>query len=90
MLRFFRTGDGTLARFNGCGPTPTDALATVLAYDDVEGSPVRSAVNSGYVQPRLRHDAAHLRHGTRRRLLWLSYDAQAGFLSFEIASATRR
>jgi uncharacterized heparinase superfamily protein len=46
MLRFFRIGDGTLARFNGCGPTPTDALATVLAYDDVEGSHVRSAVNS--------------------------------------------
>ena len=22
MLRFFRTGDGTLARFNGAGPTP--------------------------------------------------------------------
>ena len=41
MLRFFRTADGTLARFNGAGPTPTDALATVLAYDDVEGKPVR-------------------------------------------------
>ena len=50
MLRFFRTGDGTLARFNGAGPTPTDALATVLAYDDVEGAPVRSATNSGYVR----------------------------------------
>ena len=50
MLRFFRTGDGTLARFNGVGPTPTDALATVLAYDDVEGAPVRSATNSGYVR----------------------------------------
>ena len=50
MLRFFRTGDGTLARFNGAGPTPTDALATVLAYDDVEGAPVRAATNSGYVR----------------------------------------
>ena len=50
MLRFFRTGDGTLARFNGGGPTPTDALATVLAYDDVEGAPVRAATNSGYVR----------------------------------------
>ena len=63
MLRFFRIGDGTLARFNGCGPTPTDALATVLAYDDVEGSHVRSAVNSAYVRLNCGTMAAHLRHG---------------------------
>ena len=42
-------------------------------------------MNSGYVQPRLRHDAAHLRHGTGAGAS-LSYDAHAGFLSFEIAS----
>ena len=85
MLRFFRIGDGTLARFNGCGPTPTDALATVLAYDDVEGSHVRSAVNSAYVR---------LNCGTMQLICdmgpapasSLSADAQAGFLSFEIAS----
>jgi uncharacterized heparinase superfamily protein len=50
MLRFFRLGDGALARFNGCGATPTDALATVLAYDDIEGAPLRAAANSGYVR----------------------------------------
>ena len=50
MLRFFRLGDGSMARFNGAGPTPTDALATVRAYDDIEGAPVRSAANSGYVR----------------------------------------
>ncbi len=85
MLRFFRIGDGTLARFNGCGPTATDALATVLAYDDVEGSPVRSAVNSAYVR---------LNCGTMQLICdmgpapapSLSTNAQAGFLSFEIAS----
>jgi uncharacterized heparinase superfamily protein len=85
MLRFFRIGDGTLARFNGCGPTPTDALATVLAYDDVEGSHVRSAVNSAYVR---------LNCGTMQLIcdmgpapaVSLSYNAQAGFLSFEMAS----
>jgi uncharacterized heparinase superfamily protein len=85
MLRFFRIGDGKLARFNGCGPTPTDALATVLAYDDVEGSHVRSAVNSAYVR---------LNCGTMALICdmgpapapSLSMNAQAGFLSFEIAS----
>ncbi len=34
MLRFMRLGDGSVARFNGMGPTPLDHLATTLAYDD--------------------------------------------------------
>jgi uncharacterized heparinase superfamily protein len=69
MLRFFRTGDGTLARFNGAGPTQTDALATVLAYDDVEGKPVRAATNSGYVRAGMRADRADLRYRARARAL---------------------
>ena len=85
MLRFFRTGDGTLARFNGAGPTPTDALATVLAYDDIEGTPVRTAANSGYVR---------LEIGTTLIICDLagapttsvSSMAHAGFLSFEMSS----
>ena len=85
MLRFFRTGDGTLARFNGCGPTPTDALATVLAYDDIEGSPVRTAANSGYVRLEcgstlILADIGLLPPGS------LSTTAHAGFLSFEMSS----
>src|SRR5262252_3804350 len=39
MLRFFRHGDGNFAPFNGMGPTPTDLLATILAYDDARGAP---------------------------------------------------
>jgi uncharacterized heparinase superfamily protein len=83
MLRFFRTGDGTLARFNGAGPTQTDALATVLAYDDVEGAPVREAASSGYVR---------LACGPTTLICDLapassvSTTAHAGFLSFEISS----
>jgi uncharacterized heparinase superfamily protein len=85
MLRFFRTGDGTLARFNGTGPTPTDALATVLAYDDIEGAPVRTATNSGYVR---------IECGSTLILCdlacapspALSTNAHAGFLSFEMSS----
>jgi uncharacterized heparinase superfamily protein len=50
MVRFFRLGDGTIAHFNGGGPTATDALATVLAYDDTEGAPLTAAPNSGYVR----------------------------------------
>ena len=41
MVRFFRLGDGTMVRFNGGGATATDSLATVLAYDDTGGAPLR-------------------------------------------------
>ena len=34
MLRFLRLGDGSLAHFNGMGPTLLDQVSTVLAYDD--------------------------------------------------------
>src|SRR5262249_58778882 len=50
MVRFFRLGDGTMARFNGSGATATDALATVLAYDDPGGAPLRPPPNSRYVR----------------------------------------
>lgn len=85
MLRFFRTGDGTLARFNGSGPTPTDALATVLAYDDVEGTPVRSAANSGYVRLDCGSTLFVCDMGPAPASS-LSTNAHAGFLSFEMSS----
>ncbi len=34
MLRFLRLDDGSLAHFNGMGPTLVDQVSTVLAYDD--------------------------------------------------------
>jgi len=85
MLRFFRTGDGTLARFNGAGPTQTDALATVLAYDDVEGKPVRGATNSGYVRLECGPTLLICDVGAAPAPS-LSGDAHAGFLSFELSS----
>jgi len=48
MLRFFRLGDGTFARFNGMGATPHGLLATVLSYDDARGAPPLNASHSGY------------------------------------------
>ena len=86
MLRFFRTGDGTLARFNGAGPTPTDALATVLAYDDVEGTPVRSAASSGYVRLECGPTVLICDIGPAPAPS-LSTNAHAGFFSFEMSSA---
>jgi uncharacterized heparinase superfamily protein len=86
MLRFFRTGDGTLARFNGAGLTQTDALATVLAYDDVEGTPVRAATNSGYVRLECGPTVLICDIGPAPATS-LSTNAHAGFLSFEMSSA---
>jgi len=85
MLRFFRLGDGTLARFNGAGPTPTDALATVLAYDDVEGAPVRTASNSGYVRVECGTTLIICDLGPPP-VASLTTRAHAGFLSFEMSS----
>ncbi len=85
MLRFFRLGDGAMARFNGSGPTPTDALATVLAYDDIEGSPVRTASNSGYLRLECGSTLIVCDIGPPP-VSALSTEAHAGFMSFELSS----
>ena len=48
MLRFFRHGDGTIALFNGMSGTPSDLLATLLAYDDTHGTPMASMPHTGF------------------------------------------
>ena len=85
MLRFFRTSDGTLTRFNGAGPTPTDALATALAYDDVKGAPVRYAANSAYARLECGSTLFICDIGPTPAAS-LSMTAHAGFLSFEMSS----
>lgn len=85
MLRFFRLGDGAMARFNGAGPTPTDALATVRAYDDIKGAPVRSAANSGYVRVEVGNTLILCDFGPPP-VTSLTATAHAGFLSFEMSS----
>lgn len=48
MIRFLQLGDGTIARFNGMGPTPIDQVATALVYDGSRGQPGPSARQSRY------------------------------------------
>ena len=50
MIRFFRLGDSSLARFNGASTTPTDALATLLAYDERNRPFDAHAKDSGYTR----------------------------------------
>jgi uncharacterized heparinase superfamily protein len=85
MVRFFRLGDGTMVRFNGGGATATDSLATVLAYDDTGGAPLRSAPNSGYVRME-RKSMLIISDVAAAPLASLSIGAHAGCLSFEMSS----
>ena len=84
MVRFFRLGDGTMARFNGSGATPTDSLATVLAYDDTEGAPLRAAPNSGYARMQ-RGATLIIADIAAAPAASLSTSAHAGCLSFEMS-----
>jgi uncharacterized heparinase superfamily protein len=89
MLRFFRHGDGTIALFNGMSGTPSDLLATLLAYDDTRGTPMASMPHSGFQ----RLDA-----GTTTVIIdtgppppsSVSNEAHAGCLSFELSSGVSR
>ena len=89
MLRFFRHGDGTFALFNGMSGTPSDLLATLLAYDDTHGTPMLNMPHTGYQ----RLDA-----GAMTVIIdtgpppppSVSHDAHAGCLSFELSSGPSR
>jgi len=89
MLRFFRHGDGNFAMFNGMGPTPTDLLTTVLAYDDAHGTPVSNAPHSGYQRIEAGNTLILVDTG-RPPALAASQEAHAGCLSFELSNRNFR
>jgi uncharacterized heparinase superfamily protein len=89
MLRFFRHGDGNFALFNGMGPTRTDLLTTILAYDDARGAPLANAPHSGY--QRLERAGTLLVIDTGRvPPMAVSQEAHAGCLSFELSARHSR
>ncbi|WP_181701279.1 heparinase II/III family protein [Chthonobacter albigriseus] len=89
MLRFFRHSDGTFAHFNGMGSTPADLLATVLAYDDIRGTPVKNASHSGY--QRIDHGGTVVLMDTGGvPPLGMSRTAHAGCLAFELSGGAHR
>jgi len=85
MLRFMRLGDRALARFNGMGATPTNSLATVLAYDDAAGTGQPHAPASGYARLERGQTIVIVDVGPPPPLE-LSAEAHAGCLSFEMTS----
>lgn len=85
-IRFFRMGDGTLAKFNGSGVTEADLLATLLRYDEAgyNESPGPSAGGYERLETKdtvLMFDAGMPPKGE------LSLNAHAGCLSFELTSS---
>ncbi|HEU4804500.1 MAG TPA: heparinase II/III family protein [Nitrobacter sp.] len=89
MLRFFRHGDGSFALFNGMSSTPSDLLATLLAYDDTRGIPMANMPHSGY--QRLDAGATTLIVDTGPPPPSnLSEEAHAGCLAFELSSGPNR
>src|SRR3954463_7395428 len=89
MLRFFRHGDGNFALFNGMGPTPTDLLTTILAYDDARGAPVANAPHSGYQRLETGGTVVLMDTG-RAPPLAVSQDAHASCLAIELSSKFTR
>src|SRR5258708_4273186 len=89
MLRFFRHGDGNFALFNGMGPTPTDLLTTVLAYDDARGAPLANAPHSGYQRLESAGTLVLMDAG-RPPPMAVSQEAHAGCFSFELSPKPHR
>jgi len=89
MLRFFRHGDGTIALFNGMSGTPSDLLATLLAYDDTHGTPMASMPHTGFQRLDAGQMTVIVDTGSPPPPN-VSHDAHAGCLSFELSSGTSR
>src|SRR5438105_4066007 len=89
MLRFFRHGDGTFALFNGMSSTPSDLLATLLAYDDAHGAPMANMPHTGYQRIDAGAMILIIDTGAPPQPS-VSHDAHAGCLSFELSSGPSR
>jgi uncharacterized heparinase superfamily protein len=89
MLRFFRHGDGSVALFNGMSGTPSDLIATLLAYDDTHGAPMASMPHTGFQRLDAGQMTVIIDTGPPPPPS-VSQDAHAGCLSFEMSSGTSR
>ena len=89
MLRFFRHGDGSFALFNGMSGTPSDVLATLLAYDDARGAPMSNMSHTGFQRLDAGNTIVIMDTGASPSPS-VSQDAHAGCLSFELSSGTSR
>ena len=86
-LRFYRMGDGNVARFNGAGLVQPDLIATILRHDETLGESVEHATHSGY-QRMVQDESLVLMDVGDPPKGEHSTNAHAGCLSFEFSSGT--
>ena len=89
MLRLFRLGDGSLALFNGMGPSAPHDLATILAHDDARAAPLINAPYSGYQRMEAGSNILIMDTGAAAPTAF-SDRAHAGCLSFEFSAESQR
>lgn len=83
MLRFFRLGSSGFTRFNGLGHMPVETLAALMVHDDVGGTPISLAEQSGYCRLAAGETAVMVDVG-RAPPIAVSHEAHAGCLAFEM------
>ncbi|MCB1428565.1 MAG: heparinase II/III family protein [Nitratireductor sp.] len=84
-IRFYRMGDGSLTRVNGCSVTARDLVATVMRYDDAGSGIPAEAPFSGFQRMQSGETVILLDHG-KPPPGPLSVNAHAGCLAFEMSS----
>lgn len=89
MLRLFRHSDGAMALFNGMGTTPTDLIATLIAYQDALAKAMENAMASGYQRLALNNTTLIMDCGAAPPEAYSAH-AHAGCLSFEYADGAQR
>lgn len=88
-LKFFRLGDGNLARFNGTAAGQPELLTTILFYDDTLGMAPENASASGYQRLGLGETVLIADTGKPPPPA-VSQKAHAGTLSFEFSCDSQR
>ena len=89
MLRLFRHTDGNLALFNGMGATPTDLVATLIAYQDALAHAMENAEPSGYQRLQSSQHVLIMDCGPVPAVAYSGF-AHAGCLSFEYSDGPQR
>lgn len=88
-LRFFRHADGTLAQFNGTGPSDMQLMAALMRFDETLGEPLSHARHSGYHRLTAGGSVVIADTGCPPPVA-LSREAHAGTLAFEFSSGMAR
>lgn len=86
-LKYFRLGDGNLARFNGVSAGRPDLISTILLYDDSMGTAPENATYSGFQRMAMGETILIADTGNMPAPA-VSKLAHAGALSFELSSGS--